>query len=138
MKLHIKLTFLLHSFAEMTTGIVVSCFPAFSAFITFMRTTYPTVSSKLSSLRSPNSAPARIGPFSAASSAGPVLSDAENQSGGSYYELGSITYHEGLVKNPAVNAEHVLADGGIRKTMRVESVEDFSGATKETGRPTGL
>lgn len=36
-----------------------------------------------------------------------------------------------------MNAEHGLSDGGIWKTMRVESVEDFSGVEKR-GRPMGI
>lgn len=51
--------------------------------------------------------------------------------------MGSVTYPEGLLKDPTMNAEQVLASGGIWKTMRVESVEDFSGAGAR-GMPRGV
>ena len=44
---------------------------------------------------------------------------------GSYVELGSITYPDCLPKAHAMNADEVLADGGIWKTMRIDMVESY-------------
>ncbi|SLM39697.1 hypothetical protein LPUS_10295 [Lasallia pustulata] len=118
----------LWSAAELTTGIVCSCFPAFRAFT---RVAVPKIASKLSSIRS-STASTKPTPSSATSSRGPKPNDPGNRSDRSYHELGSISYHDYLPNRPSMmTAEQVLADGGIWKSMMVESEEEFAGMERK-------